>query len=354
MAEEKFNPRDTNKDGEVSLEERNAWREKKGKDALTQEDLDERTGNKGKNKGKGKEKDVSIEADVLSKEELADRYNYALRVIYADPELTKLFERALNAEKGQWTPDKFAAELKDTKWYRKGVYFREAFVAEKTGGGDWRTSKQNARNAVQDAAIRMGADVDKATLDALATRYIYEGWGREGRQVLLDRELTKYLNDSKGANATSIDSLKAYANSFGVKMDDGWYEAATKSMLNGRSVLDTWQAEIRNTAKSKYPALTTQIDAGQTTRAAMGGYLNSMGSILEIDPNSIDFDDPTFSKAWGKKQNPDGTPALMSLFDFEKELRNDSRWESTKNGRQTLMDSMYTFTRSLGFGDTNG
>lgn len=353
MAEKEYNPRDTNKDGEVSLEERNAWREKKGKDPLTEEDLADRKDDSGDDKKK-KKKDTSIEADVLSKEELADRYNYALRVIYADPELTKLFERALNAEKGQWTPQKFNAKLKDTNWYRKGVYYRNAFVSQKTGGGDWRTSKQNARLAVKDAAVAMGADIDDSTANALALRYIYEGWGEDGRGVYLNRALTKYLNESKGKNATSIDALRAYAHSYGIKMSEQWYEDATSSMINGRSVLDTWHAAIRNEAKSKYPSLSEQIDSGQTTRSAMSQYISSMGNILELDEQNIDLDDPAMSKAWGSKQNPDGSPAMMSLYDFEKELRNDSRWESTKNGRKALMDSMFSFARSMGFGDGRG
>lgn len=300
------------------------------------------------------DKDKDIEPDVLSKRELADRYNFALRVIYADPELKKLFERALNAEKGQWTADKFAAELKDTKWYRKGVYFREAFIAEKTGGGDWQTSKQNAKAIVDQAAIRMGADLDRATRDALALRYIYEGWGNGVRAEFLDRELAKYLNESKGANATSIEALKAEARNYGVSFSDDWFKNASKSMLAGRSVLDTWQAEIRNAAKEQYSVVAKQIEEGQSTRAALSPYLRSMAGLLEVDVESISLDDPTFAKVYQSQQNPDGSPKLMSVYDFQKAIRNDPRWESTANGRQTLMDSMYKFARSLGFGDNNG
>ena len=74
-------------------------------------------------------------------------------------------------------------------------------------------------------------------------------------------------------------------------------------------------------------------------------YRQSMGAVLEVNPESVDLFDPTIRGALSSKTK-DGTPAIKSIWQFERELKDDPRWMRTDNaqdqamgvGRQVLSD----------------
>ncbi len=92
----------------------------------------------------------------------------------------------------------------------------------------------------------------------------------------------------------------------------------------------------------------TQIDAGLTTKQAASPYIQSMASILELDPNAVNLDDPTIAKAL-TGVNEQGTPTVMPLWQFERELKKDSRWRYTKNAQDELLGTGMQVLRDLGF-----
>ena len=67
-----------------------------------------------------------------------------------------------------------------------------------------------------------------------------------------------------------------------------------------------------------------------------------MADVLEIaNAEQISLDDPTLSMALGKEE--------MTLSDFQRALRKDSRWQYTSRAREEVSNSALQVLRDFGF-----
>jgi hypothetical protein len=67
-----------------------------------------------------------------------------------------------------------------------------------------------------------------------------------------------------------------------------------------------------------------------------------MASVLEVAPDSIGLDDKTLRGAIGPEKE-------MSIYDFQRTLRKDARWQYTNNAREEASDSVLKVLRDFGF-----
>ena len=71
-------------------------------------------------------------------------------------------------------------------------------------------------------------------------------------------------------------------------------------------------------------------------------YKRTMANILELDTSQIDLNDPTLRGAITEKGD-------MNIYDFQKALRKDSRWQYTKNAKDEVASSTLQVLRDFGF-----
>jgi hypothetical protein len=71
-------------------------------------------------------------------------------------------------------------------------------------------------------------------------------------------------------------------------------------------------------------------------------YRRTMARVLELDEGQIDLMDPTLRMGINEKGD-------VNLYDYEKALRQDSRWQYTGDARQKVSDSALTVLRNFGF-----
>lgn len=315
--DKKLREQDLNKDGKVTDDEREAWR--------------------------------ATQPDRVSRDVLAQRYGYALDVLYSNDELKDLFLRAFNDDDGQWTAERFVAELKGTNWWANGEYWRKAWVMREEGI-EWDNQLRGAKQVILDRAAGFGVQLTDDQLNKLATRYLFEGWYDGPRGSLLDNELSKLITGTSVGSTDYRAQLRALAYEYGVEklLDDSWYQNALQRLARKDTSMDALTADIRKMAISKYAPLASSIENGQTTRSALKGYTSSMSQILELDETKIDLEDPILKQAYMGPAGQDGS-SLMTLFDFETLLRKDPRWQKTMNGRQTTLNAAQGFLQSLGF-----
>lgn len=207
-------------------------------------------------------------------------------------------------------------------------------------------SLANIVRSVQRTATKYGIKLSDSEAKNLAAQSIKQGWDA----ATLGEEVARKgrVEGVTGEAAKAIDDLREYANAYGIAYNDDWYANATKAVLEGRESLDTFQNTIRDTAKSRYGGFAGQIDAGLTTKQAASPYIQSMASILELDPNAINLNDPTITKAL-TGVNEQGAPTVMPLWQFERDLKKDDRWRYTKNAQDELIGTGMQVLRDLGF-----
>jgi hypothetical protein len=99
-------------------------------------------------------------------------------------------------------------------------------------------------------------------------------------------------------------------------------------------------------AKALYPHLSQQLDAGLSLDDLFKNYRQYASSILELDPNGIDFvKDPKWSRAFGNSQT-----GPLSLSDWERELKTnkDYGWQYTNQANQQVSSVVSTLERAFG------
>jgi hypothetical protein len=106
---------------------------------------------------------------------------------------------------------------------------------------------------------------------------------------------------------------------------------------------DVIKQAIRNTAKLGLPDKVGQlIDQGIDLESIYSPYRNTMASVLEVAPDSISLSDPTLRNAIGPDKE-------MSIYDFQKALRKDSRWQYTNNAREEVAGITQRILQDFGF-----
>lgn len=285
------------------------------------------------------------DADTLDREQVAKEYGYALNVIYSNPELRALFEQAVSDKSGQWQPEKFKAALQNTDWWRNNdQYARTAWAQEMTGGADWENYQKVARTAVQQRATELGADLTGAELDSLTRQFLYGGWGEAGRSVFLDQALSgeiAFMPDSRGVMTLRgqagkfTDRLKQVAIANGLQYSDQWYLDQAQSVAHGLQTEEDVMRDIRNLAAGKWGAWGDKIKAGQNAYDLASPYIQTMADVLEVSPLSIGLNDPYIQRAM-TGVDAQGNPAPMSLWDFQRQLRNDPRWMNTNQAQNQV------------------
>lgn len=277
--------------------------------------------------------------DTLSRDEIAKNYGYALKVIYANPEIQALFEQAVNEG---WTKDLFQAKLQGTNWWQtNNEYARTAWAAEQMGGADWEAQKENARLQVQQAARTMGRTLTPTELDTYARRFLYEGWGQSSRGALLAKALSEGLQAAapgqfmEGGAGDLQETLMAEARKNGLRFNESFYQSAAKSVASGLRTAEDFRRDIREQAAGKWPIFAEQIRGGMDAQDLASGYIETMAQEFEIDPDSIDLNDPYIMQALGGYDDK-GQPKAMSLWDFQRKLRKDPRWMNTSKAQNEV------------------
>jgi hypothetical protein len=182
--------------------------------------------------------------------------------------------------------------------------------------------------------IAAGIKVDPNQIDAILAK-AYDS-GLDENQ--LDATILSSGNFSAkfgGATVGSVDSLKQYASAFGMSYNQAFWDTYSKDLFAGTTTAEDIQAKIRQDAASAYPVYADGINEGKSLDAMMSAYKTSISNILEIDADTITFNDKNLRRA-AQYVGPDGKPMLMPIWQFEQELRNDPRWEYTDNARATV------------------
>lgn len=261
-----------------------------------------------------------INKNPVTKQELAGRKEQA-------PELTariaekKIYDDLIKKAKG----DKSKIDLAKTNTaYGRGVESTLAALAE--------------------YAISTGAEIADDELRSLATQVYDQAIENDPVQLRnLVRGSIGATGKGKAGDNYAVLQQVAAANgldldkTFGPNIDE-WLQKIDK----GESI-DTYKRLIRSTAKIGMPQnVATLLDNGVDLEAVYSPYKNLMAATLEINPDTITLNDPVLRSAvTGDKEVP--------LYEFQRQLRKDSRWQYTNQARQEVSDVALKVLRDFGF-----
>jgi hypothetical protein len=84
------------------------------------------------------------------------------------------------------------------------------------------------------------------------------------------------------------------------------------------------------------------IDQGVDLDTIYSPYKNLMANTLEINPETITLNDPTLRTAITAENE-------VPLYQFERQLRQDNRWQYTNQARSEVADAAKKILQDFGF-----
>lgn len=287
----------------------------------------------------------------IDRRTMAQQYGFALAFMNSNPELKRLFNKAV-AE--TWAPDKFVSQLRNTKWFKNhSATVRNAILQETSDPATFQASLDQMTTTVRDTYGSMFGDVgmnDKqiSKWARLATRM---GWSQA---ELVDRisssvDYEKMLKkDSLGGTAAETKmQLDSLASNYGIKLGDQWKSRQLAKIMSGDDTLAGAQQRVQEMAMREYSAFADRIAGGETITEIADPYISRYSELLEQNPEAVGVDNDLIQRAM-KQAGPDGKPAAMDLWTFEKEVRKDNRWQYTKNAKQEVANVTSDLLRSFG------
>ncbi|MGA4942146.1 C40 family peptidase [Streptomyces cinereoruber] len=266
-------------------------------------------------------------APKLDAHELAETYGMSYAFFKSQPELWKKLNEAVEST---WTPEKFQAEIKNTKWWKdNSATARQAQVMAKADPATYKATMEGARLQAQQLAVQVGAILAPTNVELLARNIVHLGWQEDQIRNYLGQYVKfgadKTLGGMAGQAASAI-RKEAYA--LGVSVTDQSILNNAQYLVRGLTTMEKVQAGLREHAASLYPAWGEQIMAGATMQELATPYRQVMAQELQLPEGDVDVFSPKI-KAALNRTGADGKPAPMGLDEFTQMIRNGPEWRRT-------------------------
>lgn len=289
--------------------------------------------------------------------------------------LTKAIGK-IDDPKDDYTVNRFVSELENTKWFKsnagpirqRGFYKRQYDALEKelkTDDPDYRqklaelrrTSEygrglQSAEETVREFVTQLlGANaLDDGTIKAIASD-IYN-YANEEDDVKIRNAVLAAAKYGKGAivgglSGKNLSALKtiAGANGFDLEKNFGNSLPTWLDNLSKGESIETYKKIIRDAAKTSFNVsdrVASLLDQGVDLDTIYSPYMNVMAKVLEINPEEVTLKDLADKGVISNKDQ-------MNLYDFQKVVRRDPRWQTTQNARDEMSQTALNLLRNFGF-----
>lgn len=290
-------------------------------------------------------------------------------IFKSNPELVELMTRAVNEK---WKPARWASELQNTNWFKSnatslqqrgfykrqyndlvnaipaGAADRQAQIDQLGSTTEYGRGLASVKRLIQAEAIAEGAVIEEAALNTLAQDIFDNALEKDGLAIKnYVKAQIKYQPGKilSGKAGTDLADLKSTARANGLDLDkafgtsiQGWLQ----KLASGESV-ETYKTIIRQAAKAGLPErVGSLLDNGVDLETIYTPYKNILANTLEINPASITLDDPTLRSAIGPDKE-------MSLYDYQRLLRKDNRWQYTNQAREEVSNATQKILKDFGF-----
>lgn len=288
------------------------------------------------------------------------------------PSLNKLLQRYINDE---LTLAQFQKEVGNDIWYRqnsqeiKNRYIQKfnfddlVKSGQATGTTDYEQSIARITQQVQAKARQLGASLDSTQAQQIAEDlYIFN---QDANDTVVTNRIATFIRPSaamvggqvtegySGQALKNYQGLQAIAKANGFKLDDilpkdaygkpQTAEQILQGIAKGTIDTDRLQQDVRKLAALGQPQYVRDLlGQGYDLETIYSPYKQRMSQVLELNPDAIDLRDPTLRMAISDKGD-------MNLFDYERSLRKDSRWQYTQSANDEVSTAVLGVLRDFGF-----
>ncbi|MEU3522332.1 C40 family peptidase [Streptomyces sp. NPDC038707] len=287
-------------------------------------------------------------APRLDAHELAETYGMSYAFFKSQPELYKLLKGAVA---GQWSPDRFQAEVKNSNWWKKNSdTVRQAQALQKTDPATYKATMEGARVAARKLAVQAGAVLSDKATEQLAKGMVWFGWQDAQINNFVGQYIKFQDGEVLGGMAGQIaQAIKSEAYKNGVAVTKQSILNNAQYVVRGLTTMEQIQASMREQSAGLYPAFAEQIKAGADIQDLAQPYIQAVAQELGVPETDVSVYSPRVRTALNR-MNSAGQPEAMSIADFTQSLRNDPAWRKTQSAQDKVLGIGRQVLAQMGLG----
>jgi len=214
----------------------------------------------------------------------------------------------------------------------------------------WKQEVDAEVDALRDAAVQYGAaDATDEELRSIAIQKrrmgLNESQVRNALAGLVDAKAGVYAGQAGELQR----NMQGWAKRNGIALSDNLIADYVRRIQRGDTTEADALADFRRTYMAgAYPAWADKIDAGYDIADIAKPYKSTMAQLLELGEYQIDMNDPLLQRGL-QGVGPDGKPSVTPLYQFQREVRNDPRWQKTDNAYATYASAADDILSMFGF-----
>lgn len=288
------------------------------------------------------------------------RYGWLVNVYNTNPEVAQIIRDAYTNE---WSEQEYADAINRSQWftnlqvgeydYLKGTFTNDRAYLDKI---------EQQVLGVKKVAQQKGYTISDEQAKLLAAGSLKGGWSA----AQLDEEVGKRVTEQAQTGVTPVAAapagvvptglqkgndaatVRADASAYGLKLTAPEVEGYVQSLVNGSLTREQVQGQFREQAKSLYPSIAKQLDAGDLT-SATASYRSIASNVLGIDSSAVDFSDATkFGKLLTYQDPKSGEARLMNSTEWTQYLRGLPEWSNTKEAKDQYQSMIDTVNKIFG------
>lgn len=298
------------------------------------------------------------EKKINAKQYLAEA-GYAMDLINSDPSLQEFIRRVRNYMQKNENRVPTAYELDGIK---EGIDWFERYNAEQELArmqqadprrkADFDRSIELRKQNIRSMAESAGVELDDAFLGAVAMDARLNNLTDQEIQDRLMPRLQAAIvggGDLSGRAAEFERELVQWSQRNGLSLSGQTIAQYVAAGVEGRQTIDDMKNDLRRMyLAGEYPSWSDRIMQGDDPYDIAAPYKQAMASLLEIEPDDIDLNDPLLQRGM-QGVGADGKPSVVPLYDFKKQIREDPRWQYTDNAYATYTDVGTKLLQMFGF-----
>ena len=253
----------------------------------------------------------------------AEMYPEYYAIVKNNPEIADLLRRSLGPP--EWSEQKFQAELRGTNWWKTTTASARTWdAASALDPATYQAQIDEAATAINQEALNLGIRLSSDKVQKLALDSLRFGWGTQ----TITNSIGMAATEGGAAGATQLregyygQQVRNTAKQYGVSLNDTTFNSFVNKIAVGEETIGSFQDYALTIAKSLYPPLAEQFDAGRTFEDVTSSYKTIAANLLEKDEASIDMTRPEWVQAVTYQADPKtGEQRLMNMREWQDYLR---------------------------------
>lgn len=304
--------------------------------------------------------------------EVKEKYNLPDIIFSNVKSLGLILQKYIN---GEIDLERFKQDIQNDAWYRQNSTEIKARYLQKfnyedlvksgraQGTTDYEMQIAKITNSLVSKARELGSVLDEGQAKLIAEDlYIYN---QDTDDAVVTRRLVNFIRPMAGMIAGNItedysglalknyQGLQAIAKANGFRIEDilprgidgkpATAQETLKRIALGEIDPTRLEQDVRKLAAVGQPQFVRDLlGQGINLDAIYSPYRQTMSRVLELDEGQISLTDPTLRMGINEKGD-------INLYDYEKALRKDSRWQYTGDARDKVSNAAMTVLRNFGF-----